>query len=134
VSGFLDANVVVRYITRDVPESNDTVRQIIEETPDLVLTEGIIGEIAFVLSRNYLLARQDVVDALVALLQRTNIEVYNLDTALVIDALMLCRPSHRVSFADAMLWAVARSAGTNTRVYSLDKRFPRHGIELRREP
>ncbi|HLI50836.1 MAG TPA: PIN domain-containing protein [Thermomicrobiaceae bacterium] len=134
MSGFLDANVVVRYITRDVPESNDTVRQIIEETPDLVLTEGIIGEIAFVLSRNYLLARQDVVDALVALLQRTNIEVYNLDTALVIDALMLCRPSHRVSFADAMLWAVARSAGTNTRVYSLDKRFPRHGIELRREP
>lgn len=134
MSAFLDANIVVRYIMRDVPESNDAVRRIIEEESDLVLSEGILNEIAFVLTSNYRLDRRDVVDALVALIQRENIRVHNLDAALVIEALMLCRPSHRISFADAMLWAVARSAGGNTRVYTLDKRFPRAGLELRQAP
>ena len=41
--------------------------------------------------------------------------------------------SARVSFADAMLWAVARSAGAAARVYTLDARFPASGIDVRRE-
>jgi len=41
--------------------------------------------------------------------------------------------SARVSFADAMLWAAARSAGAATRVYTLDARFPASGIDVRRE-
>lgn len=134
MSAFLDTNVVVRYIMRDVPESDDMVRQIIEETPDLVLTEGILNEVAFVLTSNYKLERRDVVDALIGFIQRENISVHHLHTALVVEALLLCRPSHRVSFGDAMLWAEARSAGTRTRVYTLERRFPRTGLELRGEP
>ena len=39
---------------------------------------------------------------------------------------MLCRPSGRVSFADALVWAAARSQ-TDASVYSLDERFPDEG-------
>lgn len=44
----------------------------------------------------------------------------------------MCRPSGRVSFGDAMVWAAARSAGVEV-VYTFDRRFPSVGIEVRRE-
>jgi predicted nucleic acid-binding protein len=55
-----------------------------------------------------------------------------LDKGAVIQGLLLCRSSKRVSFADAMVWAAARSAGAEA-VYSFDERFPAGGIAIRRD-
>ena len=66
-------------------------------------------------------------------LGKRNISIYGLNTGTVLQALLFCRPSHRVSFGDAMIWAAARSSGA-TIVYSLDDRFPSEGIEVRRDP
>lgn len=134
MSAFLDANIVLRYITRDIEDQYLIAQAIIESDELLYLTEGTIGEICFGLRQFYDAPRELIVDSLVGLLQRENIRAYNLDTALVIEALMLCRSSGRVSVYDALLWAVARSAGTNTRVYTLDKHFPRTGLDLRSAP
>lgn len=62
-------------------------------------------------------------------LQRENISMVAVDKGLILQALLLCKPSRRVSFADAMIWAVARSG--DKVVYSFDERFPSEGLELR---
>lgn len=130
---FLDASMVIRYLVQDVPERIEQVRTVIEEHPNLSLTEGTIAETAYVLTKVYRLPRPVVVDALIALLRRRNIAVHGLDKTIVIHGLLLCRPSGRVSFADALLWAVARSAGSRSEVYTLDERFPKVGVGVHRE-
>jgi predicted nucleic acid-binding protein len=132
-ASFIDANLIVRYFMQDQPEVQDIVREIIEEHPQLLITEGTIAEVGFVLTRHYGVARAVVVDAILDLLARDNFSVYLLDHDLVVQALWLCRPSARVSFADAMLWASARTAGIGSTVYTHDRRFPSVGVDIRTE-
>ena len=56
---------------------------------------------AYVLTSVYRISRSGAVDHLVAFLQKQNISTFVLDKGLVLQALLLCRPSGRVSFADA---------------------------------
>jgi len=44
-------------------------------------------------------------------------------------ALLLCRPSRRVSFGDASIWAAALASGVRW-VYTLDARFPEEEIAV----
>src|SRR5437868_781485 len=128
---FLDTSVLVRYLTGAPPEMFERARQIIDREEALRLTEGVVAETAYVLTSFYDVPRAVVVDHLIEVVQLENITTHNLDKGTVILALLLCRPSGRVSFADALLWATARSAGAAV-VYSFDGRFPVEGIELRR--
>jgi predicted nucleic acid-binding protein len=132
-AGFVDTSVIVRFLVQDDPELTEQARRIIEEHPSLLTTTVTIAESAFVLMRVYGLSRHVVVDSLVGLLSRSNLAVHHLETSIVIEALMLCRPSGRVSFADAMLWASARSADAPSAVYTLDRRFPSSDIVVRTE-
>ena len=86
--------------------------------------------VTYVLTRVYRISRQQVVDQLVEFLQKANINSYALDKGLVIQALLMCRQSGRVSFGDAVIWATARTAG-DTVTYSFDDRFPSDGMEIR---
>jgi predicted nucleic acid-binding protein len=131
LSGFLDTSVIVRYLTGDTPDLSERAARIIEEVSDLQVSEGVLAEAAHVLSSVYRMPRQAIVDLLMALVQRQNISTYALNKGLVLQALLMCRPSGRISFADAMTWAVARSAGSEV-VYSFDERFPEDGLEVRR--
>ena len=72
-----------------------------------------------------------MVDGLIALLSKANIDTFRLDKDLVLAALLLCWPSGRVSIADALVWAAARSEASAA-VYSLDGRFPDDGITVLR--
>lgn len=133
MSGYLDANISLRYLTGDPPHLAEQAAKIIESDEALWLTDGAIAETAYVLTRNYGVPRAQAVDALVSLIQRENVRLYAMEKSLVVQALSLCRPSGRVSFADALLWACARSSGV-LRVYTFDLRFPAVGVELRQEP
>jgi len=126
---FLDTRVIVRYLTDDPAEMAEQATRLIESTAALCVTETALNETAHVLRRVYGMQREEVVDLLVALLQRQNITFHLLDKAVVIAALLLCRPSGRVSLGDALIWAAARSVPPS-RVYSFDRRFPSEGIEL----
>jgi predicted nucleic acid-binding protein len=96
---------------------------VIEGEEDLVVTDVALAEAAFATTRLYRLPREDVVGALVGLIQRDNVEVFRLEKHLAVEALMLCQPSNRVSFADALIWAAARSDQDAT-IYTFDARFP----------
>ena len=130
MSVFLDTSVIIRYLTRDHPDMFERAVQIIEGTDELIITEGVLGETAFVLSSVYRMSRQQTIDFMVALVERENISTYAMDKAFVLQGLIMCRPSGRVSVADAMLWAAARTAGASA-IYTFDERFPVDNVELR---
>jgi hypothetical protein len=65
---------------------------------------------------------------------RRNIATRDAEKAYVITGLGFCRPSGRVSFGDALIWAAARTdapSGGRTRVHSFDERFPPQDIDHR---
>ncbi len=130
MSGLLDTSIVVRYLTGDSPELAERAARVIDVETDLVVTDVVLAETAYVLTSVYKVAREVVVDHLVAFVQKRNIRALGLEKDVVLLALLLCRPSGRVSFADAMVWAAAHSSGLRV-VYSLDARFPADGVEVR---
>ena len=130
--GLLDTSMVVRYLTGDPPELAEKAARVIDGEEGLQVTDVVITETAYVLMSVYGIPRSIVVDHLVAFLQKENVSPFALDKGLVLQALLLCKPSGRVSFADAMVWAAGRSSESKV-VYSLDERFPEDNLEVRRE-
>lgn len=131
-AAFLDTNILVRHFTGRPAEQAEHARRILSEADNAVVTDVALNETAYVLRDQYGIARERIVDWLVSLLRRDNISVYAIDKSIAIEGLLMCRPSGRVSFADAMVWAAARSAGADV-VYTFDRRFPSDGVEVRRE-
>lgn len=130
MAALLDTSVVVRYLTGDPPSLAARAAGIIDGGEPLAVTDVVVAETAYVLASVYGVPRAELVDGLVAFLQKRNVTAFGLDKGTVIQALLLTRPSKRVSFADAMVWAAARS--TEGVVYSFDDRFPAEGIQVRR--
>jgi predicted nucleic acid-binding protein len=126
----LDTSFLVRYLIGDPPAQATVAARVIDSELPVGLTLTILAETAHVLRAVYKVGRSAIVDALIAVITRHNIVLVGLDRATAIEALQLCRPSGRVSIADALTWAEARGgAGI---VYSFDLRFPAEGIEVRR--
>jgi len=130
LTNFLDTSVLVRYFTDSPPHLADISAEIIESDEDLVVTDVVIAEAAHVLRSFYGAPREMILDRLIGLLERDNVQVHHLDKDLVIQALELGRPSNRISVPDALIWAVARSERGAT-IYTLDHRFPGDGVTLK---
>jgi predicted nucleic acid-binding protein len=130
MAALLDTSVVVRYLTGDPPRLAARAARIVDSGESLAISAVVVAETANVLSTVYGVPRADLVDGLVDFLQRKNVATFRLDKGMVIQGLLLARPSGRVSFADAMVWAAARSSAAP--IYSFDERFPDDGIEVRR--
>ena len=131
MSGILDTSMVVRYLTGNPPELAEQAPSIIDHEEELLVTDVVIAETAYVLTTVLGVPRQIVVDHLLAFLQKENIRTFTLENDLVLQALLLCRHSGRVSFADALVWAAARSTDEKV-VFSLDERFPADGVKIRK--
>lgn len=123
--------MAVRYLTGDPAALAEQAATVIDIEEGLKVTGVVLAEIAYVLMSVYGVRRETVVDHLLAFMQKENIEPFGLDKTDVLEALLLCRPSGRVSFADALVWAAAQSTEAKI-VYSLDERFPADGVEVRR--
>lgn len=130
MSGYLDTSMAVRYLVRDVPEMAEQAATVIDGEEILWITGVALVEADYVMRSVYLLPRAMVIDQLMALLRKQNIDCHGLDKGIVLQALLMCRPSGRISVADAMIWAAARSSGRNI-VYTFDERFPTDGITVR---
>ena len=62
----------------------------------------MLTEASYVLSSVYQLSRALIVDQLIEFVQKQNIIVYAIRKGFLIQALLMCRPSGRVSVADAL--------------------------------
>src|SRR5437764_5462744 len=100
MSGFLDTSVAVRYLTNDPPDLAQSAAAIIDTTDTLDIDRVIIAEIAYVLGSVYQRPRTEIVDVILELLHKDNVSPWGLAKADVISALLTCRDSNRVSFAD----------------------------------
>ncbi len=126
MGGLLDASMTVRYLTGDPPDRAEWAASIIDVEPDL---QSIDGVMAYVLGSVYSVDRPTIVARLIALVPKGSIRILWLNRGLALQALLLWRPSGRVSIADAVLWAVALATPERA-VYSLDTRFPAGEIEV----
>lgn len=125
----LDTCVVARYLVGDAPDLARRAAALIDSDRPLGIALVVIAELGYLLTRHYGVDRARVVAALADLLSRANIEAHGAPTEVAIEALQMCAPSGRVSFADAMLWAAARAA-PNARVWTFDEAFPPGGISV----
>lgn len=125
----VDPSLLVRYLTGDPSHLAAKAAQVLDGEETLGITEVALVETAYVLESVYGVPRKEVVDALLALLQKENLQAVGGDKDLWVRALFLCRPSRRVSFGDAFIWAAALASEVR-RVYTLDARFPREDIEV----
>lgn len=126
----LDTSFVVRYLTDDPPEMAARAAEVIDGDRILGLSTVVLAEVWYVLRDRYHVPREAALDALLGLAGRENIRVMNLSKDVVIAALELCRPSGRISLADALIWAEARQAEVPV-VYTFDQRFPTLDLDVR---
>jgi predicted nucleic acid-binding protein len=129
MSAYVDTSIIVRYLTGDPPSLANEAAKIIDGEEELLVTDLVLAETAYVLESVYRVPRPVIADHLVAFSMKENINVPGIEKDLLVHALHLCKPSSRVSWADALIWAAARTSKVN-RVYSFDKRFPPDSIEI----
>lgn len=127
--GFLDTSIIVRYITGDPPEMAEAAARLLDEGEPLILSEIALLETAHVLASVYQVPRPALVDALVALVQKSNLRLAVLPKPRVVEALLLCRDSKRYSLPDVMLWAQVRDMKVEP-LYTFDGRFPSQGLAV----
>lgn len=114
----VDTNILVRYLLQDDPEQGRAAAKLMDGEKQLGISLVALAETAFVLSRNYHVPREEVVDRLVEILRKRNINVLGVDKNLAASALLLCRPSGRVNYAE--------------KLHTFDERFPSEGLEIAR--
>ena len=126
----LDTSFVVRYMMGSPADSARQASEVIDSTEELEISGIALAETAFVLTTVYQVPRGRAADQLIDLVRKENISLTGLTKDLAIQGLLMCRPSGRVSIADALIWAAARSGGSEV-VYSFDRRVPDDGLEVR---
>ncbi len=127
----LDTSFVVRYLMGIPADTARQASEVIDSSEELEISGIALAETAFVLTTVYQVPRDRAADQLIGLVQKENISLTGITKDLAIQGLLMCRLSGRVSFADALIWAAARTGGSDV-VYSFDRRFPGDGLEVRR--
>ena len=123
-SAFVDANVVVPYLSGHDEELMTRARSIIEVDDPRVVSVGVILETAWVLRRVYGYRGRDIAAAIRDLLARANIEIAELPKDAVMTMVERWRVGRIGSIGDALIAASMASYGAE-RIYSFDRRFPR---------
>lgn len=134
---FLDANVVIRHLTQDVPEQGKRARDLLKkvETGQLQVTilESAVAEIVYVLGskRLYALPRERIRDDVGGMLALRGLRLAHKRAC--IEALELFAAHPALSFVDALNVARAfREKGAA--IVSFDKDFDRISGITRQEP
>ena len=123
---YLDANVLIRYITQDVEWMADRAEVLLTRINSgeeaVALLDANVAEIVHVLgsSKLYSLSREAVVEALTPILQLDGIRVENKARCML--ALQLYARYRSVNFADALM-AAAALEDANPEVYTFDRKL-----------
>ena len=123
-SAFVDANVVIPYLSGHDDELMSRARSVIEVEDPRVISVGVILETAWVLRRVFGYRGRDIAAAIRDLLSRANIEIAELPKETVLAMVERWRVGRIGSAGDAMIAASMTTRGAD-RIYSFDRRFPR---------
>jgi len=130
VTAFIDTNVLIRHLTGDPPAQAAKATRYLGRSEELLLSDLILAEVAYVLESFYEAPRVQVAETLRA--------VVGFPAIRVVDAELLQRAVevydvHRLDFADAYLVACAERAGVGV-IASFDRSIDRVGTVRREEP
>lgn len=128
-SAWLDANITLRYLTRDVPALAARARSIITSAASgersLRLATLVVAEVVWTLTSLYKLDRDEVCDRVSDFVAAEGIETEERELLLVALRTMKER---NVDFVDAYLAEKARASGEA--VCSFDRDFDRLDVEV----
>lgn len=122
---FVDANVILRYLTRDPPEMAEAALRTMTAAQRgkvrLLLIPITVAEVVWVLESFYGHPKSNIAATLTQFLHADGLEVDDLD--LLTEALVLYH-EHNLDFADALVATRARRKGPPA-IYSFDRHFDR---------
>ena len=131
---FVDANVILRYLTKDPPDMAEASRKVFSAAQRgeicLVLIPLTVAEVVWVLESFYGYPKDRIAAAITQFLHSDGLEVMDLD--ILTQALSLYEEKN-IDFADAFLAASALSRGPNV-ICSFDRHFDRIPEIIRLEP
>jgi predicted nucleic acid-binding protein len=130
----IDANVILRYLTKDPAKMAEAAFKIFDDAKNgklsLLLTSLTVAEVVWVLESFYDHSKTEIAQTIAQLLFCDGLEVEDLD--LLMEALTLYQGKN-LDFADAFLAAVALRRGPQA-IYSFDQHFNRVPGISRLEP
>jgi len=123
-AAYVDANVIVPYLSGRDPMLLARAQAIIDVDEPRILPITVILEAAFVLRTVFEYRRRDIASAIHDLLVRSNIEIAELPKDAVVAAIGLWRDGTIGSAGDALIVACLQSHEAG-RFFTFDRRFPR---------
>jgi predicted nucleic acid-binding protein len=122
-----DTSVVVRYLTGRPSGQARRAAAVIDGPAEVALSVVSLVETAHVLRTQYGVARRAIVDALLDLIRRENIEILGLPHDDVVEALVLARAMPGRPIPDALIAIGARAAGALPLI-TFDRQMSRYGV------
>lgn len=122
-----DTSVIVRYLTGRPADQARRAATVVDGPGDMAISLVTIVETAHVLRTQYGVAREAVVDVLLDLIRRTDIQVLGLPHDDTVEALVLARSMPGRPIPDALIAIGARSAGALPLV-TFDRQMARYGV------
>ena len=125
----VDTSVVVRYLVGTPAAQAGRARVVIDESERVGIPMVVLLEAAHVLRTQYGVERRDILDALIELLMKENMDVLGPPKGTVVEALVRARALPGVPLPDALVAATVRDAGA-VPFFTFDRDLSRHGISL----
>ena len=122
-----DTSVIVRYLTGRPADQARRAATVVDGPGDMAISLVTIVETAHVLRTQYGVAREAVVDVLLDLIRRTDIQVLGLPHDDTVEALVVARSMPGRPIPDALIAIGARSAGALPLV-TFDRQMARYGV------
>jgi len=71
---YLDTNILIRYLTRDIESQAQKAKSLIESENVIFIPDVVFPEVAYILISQYESNRNEVVDALTSIVNRDNVK------------------------------------------------------------
>ena len=126
----VDTSVVARYLTGRPAAQARRAAAVIDGAAEVAISLVSVVETAHVLRTQYGVDREAIVETLLDLIRRENVQVLGLPHDDVVEALVLARAMPGRPIPDALIAIGARSAGALPLV-TFDRQMARYGIPTR---
>lgn len=126
----LDTSVLVRYLVGTPEDQARAAADLVDGSPeDLGVSPVALVECAHVLRTQYQVPQLDLIDALVAFVQRENVRVLGMRTDVVVGMLVRARSLPGRPIPDALIVAAAADADA-VRLATFDEGQTRYGFPV----
>jgi predicted nucleic acid-binding protein len=126
----LDTSILVRYFIGTPKDPARAAAALVDETDDeLGVSPVALVECAHVLRTQYEVPQSDIVDALVAFVQRENVRVVGMRTDVVVESLVRARSMPGRPIPDALIVAAAVDSEA-ARLATFDRGQARYGFPV----